>query len=43
VVLHEILHALHYSGKFAMNHRTIYKLEDPLISFITENFLKRAG
>jgi hypothetical protein len=36
--IHEICHAIEFTGNLEIKHRTIYKLEDLIFSLIRENF-----
>ena len=37
-LIHEVIHALEFSGKLEIKHSTVYKLEDVVFSLLMENF-----
>lgn len=38
-VIHEILHLLEFEWPIRLKHKTVYKLEEAIFSFLLDNFL----
>lgn len=38
-LIHELIHALDFEYNFKIKHKTVYKMERAMISFLLDNFL----